>query len=76
VLEGSVSDGIDRIEVYLEPGRDAGGKLLGALTRARSDPNSWSFVLRASRGWHTVYIHAHSAVSGQEAVVAVPLKVS
>jgi hypothetical protein len=76
VVQGIASDGIDRIELYLEPGRDAGGKLLGLAARGRPDPSTWSFVLHAPRGWHTVYVHAHSSITGLETVVALPLKVS
>jgi hypothetical protein len=75
LVQGIVSDGIDRIELYLEPGRDAGGKMLGVATRERPDASSWTFLLRAPRGWHTVYVHAHSSLTGQETVLALPLKV-
>jgi hypothetical protein len=81
IIQGIASDpnvasgaGIDRIEVYLEPGRDAGGQLLGLANR--TDASTWTFVLRAARGWHTLYFYASSTVSGIETVIALPLRMT
>jgi hypothetical protein len=88
LVEGTVSDpagvpgaGIDRVEAYLEPDRDEGGKELVPVPNRMKrnidgDLVAYAFVLDAPRGQHTVYVHAHSATSGRETVVAVPVKIS
>jgi hypothetical protein len=74
--EATVGSGIDRVQVFLEPGRDAGGRLLGTATLGRSAPNGFTFVLRVLRGPHTLQFVAHSALTGLETVVTLPLKIS
>jgi hypothetical protein len=42
----------------------------------RSAPNGFTFVLRVLRGPHTLQFVAHSALTGLETVVTLPLKIS
>jgi hypothetical protein len=83
LLQGVASDpiatigsGIDSVQIFLEPGRDGGGRLLGTATPARLGEKAFSLTLRLSRGAHTLDIHAHSSVTGRETVLSLPVKVS
>jgi hypothetical protein len=83
LLQGVASDpiatigsGIDTVQIFLEPGRDAGGRLLGTATPARLGAEAFSLTLRLSRGAHTLDIHAHSSLTGRETVLLLPVKVS
>jgi hypothetical protein len=78
--------GVDRVDVFLEPDRDAGGPIVGSgapgdatlsarLGRALG-PNEFVAYATVPRGEHTLYVHAHSAVTGQEIVISVPVVVS
>jgi hypothetical protein len=79
LLQGVVLDpsapvgaGVSRVDVFMEPGRDAGGRLVGSAAPSGS---GFSVVLRLPRGTHTLYVHAQSS-SGRESVVALSLSVS
>jgi hypothetical protein len=72
----TVGSGIDSVQIFLEPGRDAGGRLLGTATPARLGTEAFSLTLRLSRGAHTLDIHAHSSLTGRETVLSLPIKVS
>jgi hypothetical protein len=72
----TVGSGIDRVDIFMEPGRDAGGRLLGTATQDRVGAAAFSLTLRLARGPHTLDIHAHSSVSGRETVLTLPIKVS
>jgi hypothetical protein len=88
VLQGSAYDpsattsqgtGIDRVEAFLEPDRDGGGRLLGDAVLVPTDTSSgspqgaaYTLPVRVAPGPHTLYVHAHSAITGLETVVAVP----
>ncbi|MBV9358311.1 MAG: hypothetical protein JO023_22590 [Chloroflexi bacterium] len=89
VLQGSAYDpsatasqgtGIDRVEAFLEPDRDGGGRLLGDAVLVPSDSSAgsgpqgatYTLPVRVAPGPHTLYVHAHSAITGLETVVTVP----
>jgi hypothetical protein len=65
--------GIDRIEIFLD-NRDAGGTILTEATPGSA--NMWHAIvpLPANQtGLHALFVYAHSAATGQEAVVNVPV---
>lgn len=67
--------GIDRIEIFLDS-RDAGGtSLIGAIPGSN---NTWHAIVPLptnQTGLHTLYFYAHSSVTGQEAVVSIPVTI-
>ena len=81
VIQGTGSDtaaqpgnGIDRIDIFLDS-RDAGGTLIGHGSFGTSG-NMWSATVdlpKNQTGVHSLFFYAHSAVSGQEEVVEVPV---
>jgi len=82
-IEGTAVDkaaqsgsGIDRVEIFLD-NRDQGGTMLTTATPGVN--NMWSVVVPLpsnQMGLHTLFFYAHSTVSGQEAVVSVPVTIA
>jgi len=68
--------GIDRIEIFLDS-RDSGGLF---LTQAMpGTDNMWHAVTPLptnQTGLHTLYFYVHSSVTGQEAVVSIPVTIA
>ncbi|GAC1320986.1 MAG: hypothetical protein NVSMB2_17340 [Chloroflexota bacterium] len=67
--------GIDQILVFVED-RDAGGINVGAATLF--DPvlvNGWSARVTLPLGPHTLFVYAHSAITGRETVISIPVRV-
>ncbi|MDQ3812204.1 MAG: hypothetical protein M3336_18135, partial [Chloroflexota bacterium] len=78
IVEGRAVDeagGLDQVDVFLEPGRDGGGRLLTSADFDAPDQPGFSFVLRAPPGAHTLHLHVRSRVTGRETVVQLPLQV-
>jgi hypothetical protein len=78
----SQASGIDHVDVFLEPDRDSGGRFLGSAKLGQAEASAAvvqaagpEFVLpvRITPGTHTLYVHAHSAVTGLETVVTIPI---
>jgi hypothetical protein len=70
-----LAPGADRIDVFLDPGRDRGGRLAGsASSAAPATSTTFQVNVSATAGQQSVYVHAHFA-SGPEAVVTLPLTV-
>ena len=72
----TTGSGIDRIDVFLDD-RDAGGALLTQATF--STMNNWSatVTLPANQtGLHSLFFYAHSSVTGQQALVSVPITIA
>jgi hypothetical protein len=75
--------GIDRVQVFLED-RDRGGLLLAdarlGVTNLAAAPGSqfalagWQALVSLPNGVHTLFVYAHSWVSGKESVVRVPIR--
>jgi hypothetical protein len=66
----------DHVEVYLEPDRDKGGRLAGSSTVAPGLAHTTLKVtVNATQGGHTLYVHASSSLTGQQAVISVPVVV-
>jgi hypothetical protein len=72
LVQGIVGAGFDRVDVFLEPGRDAGGPLVGTSQLAGS-----TFVVTTSvpRGAHTIFVHGHQT-DGREIVLTIPIVAS
>jgi len=67
----------DRVDVFIEPDRDQGGKLVGsvALAPGATPPNTFRVTVNLPLDGHTLYVHASSSVTGQQALVTVPVLV-
>jgi hypothetical protein len=77
ILEGSAfSPGaIQRVDVFLEPGRDAGGRLVGSAEADQLSGAVFRVVTTLPVGGHTLDVHAR-ATSGQELVARVAVVVN
>jgi hypothetical protein len=83
VIEGTASDtaaqqgdGIDRIDIFLDS-RESGGTLLGHASFGTSG-NMWTAEVdlpKNDTGPHSLFFYAHSAISGQEMVMEVPVTI-
>jgi hypothetical protein len=61
----------DRVDVFLEPDRDHGGRLVGTLSQTPGPPFRVSVVAPVDA--HTLYVHVSSSALGQEQVLTVPV---
>jgi len=84
VLEGTAFDPVTRdghtahahyIEVFLEPGRDRGGRLVGTARVGQVDGTEFRVLTTIPRGDHTLHVHARSVTTGREVVVRIPVVV-
>jgi len=83
VIDGTAFDkaaqsgsGIDRLEIFLDS-RDSGGMFLTDATPGTN--NMWHAIVPLptnQTGLHTLYFYAHSSVTGQEAVVSIPVTIA
>jgi hypothetical protein len=79
-----LAPGADRIDVFLDPGRDRGGRLAGSLSTsallglsgASSAFSSGAFhvPVTAGAGPQSIYVHAHYPAAAEQ-MVTVPIKV-
>jgi hypothetical protein len=75
--------GVDRVEVFLDD-RDRGGLLLAdarlGVYNPAAAPGSqfalagWQALVSLPTGVHTLFVYAHSSVTGKESVVRVPIR--
>jgi hypothetical protein len=81
VMEGVAFDraansgnGVDRVSVFVED-RDAGGQLVGDAVLGKPTATGYTVTADLSKtgGGHTLFVYAHSAVSGRETVVSFPV---
>jgi hypothetical protein len=63
----------DRVDVFLEPGRDQGGRLVGSASVRQLSTTPFRITVSLPPGNHTLSVHAQSTVTGREKVV--PLNV-
>jgi hypothetical protein len=72
-----LAQGADTVEVYLEPDRDSGGRLVGAATvpAGTSAASPVKITVTAPVDGHTLYVHVASSASGQQQVLTVPIVV-
>ena len=72
-----LAQGADYVDVYLEPDRDLGGRLVGSALvpseTTSSDPVK--IQVTAPVDGHTLYVHVGSSASGQQQVFSVPVVV-
>jgi hypothetical protein len=70
-----LAQGADRVEVYLEPDRDNGGRLLGSapVPPGTSAGSPVRIQVSAPLEGHTLYVHVASSASGQQQVLTVPI---
>jgi hypothetical protein len=68
--------GIDRLDIFLD-NRDEGGLFLGTASTVNN--NLWSATVTLpdnNLGLHTMYVYAHSSVSGAQEAVTIPITVA
>jgi hypothetical protein len=72
-----LAQGADTVEVYLEPDRDSGGRLVGSATvpASTSAGSPVRITVTAPVDGHTLYVHVASSTSGQQQVLTVPIVV-
>jgi hypothetical protein len=66
--------GVDRVDVFLEPGRDRGGRLVGSAVVRQPTPARFTATINVPPGPHTLYVHVHSVTTGREQVVSVAVE--
>jgi hypothetical protein len=73
-----LAPGADRVDMFLEPGRDHGGRLVGSASavQAREAGTVFQATVTAPTGKTTLYVHARWVASGQEQVLTLPVIVS
>ena len=64
--------GVDRIDVFLEPGRDLGGRLVGSAVRGTLAARALEALVSAPPGAQVLYVHAHHVAGGEDVL---PLRV-
>jgi hypothetical protein len=72
-----LAPGADRVEVFLEPGRDRGGRLVGSVSSAQAraaDPNIRMTVV-VPTGSHTLEVHVQTASATTERILMLPIVV-
>jgi hypothetical protein len=70
-----LAQGADRVEVYLEPDRDNGGRLVGSamVPPGTSVGAPVKIPVSAPLDGHTLYVHVASSASGRQQVLTVPI---
>jgi hypothetical protein len=66
----------DRIDVFLEPGRDQGGRLVGSASVRQLSSTPFLVTVSLPPGSHTLSVHAQSTATGRDKVLALPVVVS
>ena len=73
-----LAQGADRVDIFLEPDRDFGGRMVGSSTSAvTSTPSGALFRVPVSipLDGHTLYVHVSSTATRQEQVLTLPIVV-
>jgi len=73
-----LAPGADRVDVFLEPDRDGGGRLVGSAVATRDQLPAAPFLatVAAPLGMHTFYVHVHAPTDAREEVLILPVMVS
>lgn len=66
----------DRVDIFLEPGRDLGGRLVGSALAESSSAAEFRATVSVPTGPQTLDVHARSTSSGTEEVLSLPVVVS
>jgi hypothetical protein len=76
LVQGIAFDpGVDEVDVFLEPDRDRGGRLIGSVSLRQPTPARFSVTItNLPPGPHTLYIHARSAPLNRESIVPIPVE--
>jgi hypothetical protein len=72
----SSGSGVDRVSAFME-NRDSGGQLLGDAATGQPGVTGFTLTIDLSKqtGTHTLFVYAHSAVTGTETVVNFPVAI-
>jgi hypothetical protein len=63
----------DRVDVFLEPGRDQGGRLVGSASAESSSTAEFRATITVPAGSQTLHVHARSTRSGTEEILTLPI---
>ncbi|MGI9148983.1 MAG: hypothetical protein ACR2IK_20950 [Chloroflexota bacterium] len=66
----------DRVDVFLEPGRDRGGRLVGSAFAESSSNAQFRVLISVPVGQHTLYVHAQSSQLGTQEILNLPIVVT
>jgi hypothetical protein len=66
--------GVDQVDVFLEPDRDRGGRLVGSTSLRTATPARFSVTITIPPGQHTLYVHARSTLANRESIVPIPIE--
>src|SRR5207245_10434379 len=66
----------DRVDVFLEPGRDRGGRIVGSASADTLSSAQLRATISVPAGPQTLDVHARSTSSGTEEVLSLPIVVS
>ena len=67
-----LAQGADRVDIFLEPDRDQGGRMVGSATSTNA---LFKVPVTLPLDGHTLYIHVSSTAARQEQVLTLPLLV-
>jgi hypothetical protein len=74
LVQGVALDpGVNQVDVFLEPDRDRGGRLVGSASLRQPTPARFSVTISVPPGQHTLYVHARSTLANRELVVPIPV---
>jgi hypothetical protein len=67
----------DRVDVFIEPDRDEGGRIVGSTTRTAGSNASAVMNVKVALPTdnHTLYVHVSSSVTGQQTLITIPVQV-
>lgn len=65
----------DRVDVFMEPDQDHGGKLVGSATRSPTASSMINVTVSLPLDSHTLYVHVSSSTTGQQTLITVPVVV-
>jgi hypothetical protein len=63
----------DRVDVFLQPGRDRGGRLVGSASADTPSSAEFRATTTLPTGPQTLYVYARSTASGSEEVITIPV---
>ena len=63
----------DRVDVFLQPGRDRGGRLVGSASADTPSSAEFRATTTVPTGPQTLYVYARSTASGNEEVLMIPV---
>jgi hypothetical protein len=66
----------DRVDVFLDPGRDRGGRLVGSAAAESTASGEYRVTVTVPSGSQTLELHASSTLTGKDELLTLPIVVS